>query len=293
MGGINLQFDLSGKARRQKEENAQNLFLQLIDRGASPDLAQQVSAGFLKTGKIEIPKYETQTLPGIPDVPERSTRVPTRFNKDKKTRPETRFTFDESTGRYSDASGQPVTSFPENTDISIDRMDSSPKKGENIFIRGGQVIKREPNGTRKDQVIKLDPPSQGGGGAESPDLALAKDTVKKGQEMIQNGEAMTPEFKRSFETAAEMLGIPLENRVLDPTGFDRVRNKASKIAPKLVNPAPVRRSETPSLNFDKSQAAEFQNDLAQARKAIASGVVSEAEAITRLKKKYGKKINKL
>ena len=278
-----LRYAATEDERRRREEQVAKLTNKLMDDGIyNPDEINQIANRFLRKGEMVLPSQRTVPLSPVADIPERSTRQPINLRKRKAL-----YSMDEATGKFTE---EPISD--DVSDITIKGYDSSPKAGENIYIKGGQVVKREPNGTRTNKTIKLDVPApRTSGTTESPDLALAKDTVKKYQDALKKGDEITPEFVDSAKSAFEALNIPFTEKELPATFREKVQSKIAKKTG-LVS-EPEKRFSAPTPNFDKSKAAEYQSDLQSARKAIAMGKVTPEEAMRRLKSKYGAKINKI
>lgn len=288
---INFNFDLSkGRdEKRQREREAMLFAKSLIDEGLGPAEVNQFIKNYT-AGKMQLPTERTQMLPPMADVdvPTRSTRVPIQFKSSEKKQKRL-FTKDIGTGNFT------YEDLPANIgDVETFTYNSKPEndKGDLIIVdpQSGQVTGRIPKNSKNDRAIIK--PRPAAGGADPADVALAKDTLKKGQDMIRKGEEMTPEFRDSFESAAQMLGIPLKQTELDPTFMDKARNAASSVSGGMINPAEKRYGEG-IPDFNRSDDAEYQRDLEAARKAVAMKLVSPEEAMTRLKQKHGKRINGL
>lgn len=288
---FNFNIDLSkGRdERRQREREAMVFAKNLIDEGLGPTEVNQFIKNYT-SGKMQLPTERTEMLPPMKDidVPTRSTRVPIEFKSGQKNQKRI-YTKDTGTGTYT------YEDLPANiSDVETFTYNSKPEpsNGELIIVdpQSGQVTGRIPKNSKNDRAIIKPRPATGG--ADPADVALAKDTFKKGQDIIRKGEEMTPEFRASFESAAEMLGIPLKQAELDPTFMDKARNAASSVSGGMVRPAEKRYGEgTP--DFNRSDDAEYQRDLEAARQAVAKKLVSPEEAMTRLKQKHGKRINGL
>lgn len=289
--GTFLNNKIFGDPDQEERKRTQALALArtLIDEGLDVNTVNQAMADMMK-GNLKIPTERTQMLPPMADVdvPTRSTRVPIQFKSSEKKQKRL-FTKDTGTGTFT------YEDLPANIgDVETFTYNSKPENDKGDFIifdpQSGEVTGRIPKNSKNDRAIIK--PRPAAGGADPADVALAKDTIKKGQDMIRKGEKMTPEFRDSFESAAQMLGIPLKQTELDPTFIDKARNAASTVSGGMINPAEKRYGEG-IPDFNRSDDAEYQRDLEAARKAVAMKLVSPEEAMTRLKQKHGKRINGL
>jgi len=297
MAGLDISFDFAERRRQKNHEKERRrteaiaFGRNLMDEGFTPEEVNRFVKNY-QNDKFEIPTERTRMLPpeeGV-DVASRSVREPIKFKSADKKR-KVLLNYDKGTGTYD------FQELPEDiNDVITQTYDSKRDQNAGDFViidpTSGETVGRVPRKSKNDRAITKPRPASNSG-TDPVDVALAKDTIKKGQAMILKGETMTPEFKESFESAAQMLNIPLENKDLPPTGFDKLRNLASDATKGRIDPAPKRVSETPSLKFNQSQDAEYQRDLQAARQAVAKKLVSPEEALKRLKSKYGRKMQSL
>lgn len=93
---IGIDLNYFGEQRRKREQDARELALALLDRGAPPEAATAAGQKYKKSGDIFVPSHQTQNIGGTEDIPERSTRVPISYATSKK-KP---YLLNESTGKF-------------------------------------------------------------------------------------------------------------------------------------------------------------------------------------------------
>ena len=287
---INIGFDdvLGRKKRARRESEARELFLQLLDRGASQDVAKQMSKQYAESGQVVVPEFETKNLPptnmfpgGIP------IRQPAQIGKRRAL-----YTMDSSTGKLTE---QPIS--PDVSDIDIRTYNSSSDSGDFVVIDplSGQVVSRVPR-QKGDRAITKPKPSTGG--KDRPDVALAKKFLADLQKDIDLGMPIDPERMETAKTAAEVVGNvevsqdPSETVTTEPgrvAKFFGAEPKTTTIPGKTKVKYGENQQEAPPPVDDQEMA----KDIARAKKAIQLKLVTREDAIRRLKKQYKDRLPQL
>ncbi len=202
-GGIGIEWDLGAMRRedqqkkQKREEDSQKLFQNLLDQGYQTDVAQEAAQNLLKTGEVNIPQYQTNKLPPSNLFPE---GIPARGPAIKQDRTAV-YTLDQSTGEMKE---HPLA--PDVKKAQIEPIYSNA--GQDIYVNAqtGAEIKREPNGTKSNKIIKVGSAGGGGGaGKERPDITLAKKELMDIQKDIDAGIPVDPDRMAAAKSAASIV----------------------------------------------------------------------------------------
>jgi hypothetical protein len=295
--GVNIGIDdlLGRKKRQRREVESASIAERLMDDGRfTPSEVNGIVSRYLKSGQFEVPtsRMKTGTGPRMiesdeieanPDLPERSTMNNERISLRKK---KALIGYDDE-GRISDLSDL----VSDADSVNTVRVGREADGYHNVLDKKtGAVLKRYKNGKKYDTYGSAGETGSGSG-PEDPDVALAKDTVRKYQDAKKRGDPLPAEFVESARSAFDLLKIPFTEEEKPATMPEKIRNKVSSVAPSVVSPAPKRYSD-PVPDFDRSKEAEYQKDLADARRAVGKNLLTQEEAARRLQKKWGRRAGK-
>lgn len=249
MAGLEINWNI-GANKRKREAEAATLAQNLLEKGAEPNAVNIIAQNYIKTGQMQIPAMATKMLPGDTNSPEgRSTRVPFQLDQKKKGL----FGFDATSGKFT----QQET--PQDmTDFEVKSYNQPGTAGQNIFIDqySGKEIRREPNGTAKNVIVKTGTNPNAGSGRpsfKSPVDATAFNVLTKYNNAIANRDRISEEFKNSAGSAAQHFGIDLVDMENNPATFDELQQQPSFLE-KLLGQTPPKAAPktTPaSLKFPK------------------------------------------
>jgi hypothetical protein len=231
-----------------REEKAPDLFEKLLRMGLTPEEANQTVSTYSRTGDFNPPAYRERP-PDPNDAGTEDNFGPTRtrvrplpsveqlpYNTGKKR--QQLYTFDKSKGSY----GVPVD-VPDNVDaVTVNQYESDPKNGQDIFVDAGtgKELRREPNGTKANKVIKVG--STQDEAADEESVKAARETHKRylaklAQKDAEGNPVPIPEdLAAEMESAAPLLGMTMEDVAAPKEGF--LRKAARAVAPGFVAPAP-------------------------------------------------------
>lgn len=194
----------------------------MLSRGVQPDAVNQIVNDYVRTGKLSLPSHQTRNIPDDPEIGPRTTRERIQYN-----RPKDLFTIDQSTGDFT------RQRIPEDVqDYDVRTVATKRNAGMHIILdkRTGKKLSETPNGRGYNTFGYPDKETSAGGrgaGREAPDVALAKDTMRKYQAALLKGEDIPDEFMDSVRSASDLLGIDMAEVEEDPSLIDRIQNMAS------------------------------------------------------------------
>lgn len=270
-----------------REQQSPDLLKQLIGLGLTPPEAGDVVGGYVDSGQINLPKFRSRTLkPGVDvepnaDLPERSTRDPLPYKNPHKSL----YSFDKSKGVFTET---PVAA--DVTGVDVSEFESDPKHGQTIYIdsKTGAEIRREPNGTNKNNVVKV---GSTGGGEDSPDVKAAHETHQKYLEKLNqkdskgNAVPIPDDLLREMESAAPLLGMSMEDvNVPAQEGFFKQALRSSPVTAPLAGP-PAEDTTYKRPVFGKGKAAPgkaLNADQARLLLKAAGGNKDKARELARL-----------
>lgn len=270
--GTFLNNKIFGDPDQEERKRTQALALArtLIDEGLDVNTVNQAMTDMMK-GNLKIPTERTQMLPPMADVdvPTRSTRVPIQFKSSEKKQKRI-FTKDVGTGTYT------YEDLPANIgDVETFTYNSKPEQpeasGENIYIRGGEVVMREPNGKKTDRVIKLD--VAGAKGPKTPKELqddVAKDVLKKYYALEAKGEK-TDEIRDAAVTAAKRFGMSIDQIRHEPGFFEGLFGSEGTIEqkPSFTMPGTRANGTTPKFKSADEVKAAYKNKKISQDEAVA------------------------
>jgi hypothetical protein len=235
---------LHSKEIANREDQTPQLLTDLVNSGLTPPEATDALNKYDLSGELNLPRTRTRMLqPGVdleanPDLPERSTQEPIKY---RQRRPGL-YAFDKSKGTFTE------TPVPDDvSSVNVSDFESDPKRGQTIYVdnRTGQELRREPNGTNHNNVVKIDP-TGGSGGAESPEMKAAQETHAKYLEKLNQKDAkgnpmpIPDDLTREMESAAPLLGMRMEDvKIPGQEGFIKRALRSTPLTRPLAGPPPA------------------------------------------------------
>lgn len=270
-GGIDLNFNIGGK-RRQREKDARELYFQLIDRGASVDVANDVAGDYIKTGRLNVPNERIRMVPPAEGIgPENEVREPIRLQKSTSIIP-----YDYSTG----AMGAPVSVPAGSKTFGFgSRQQTQGDVPLYVFDDETGTLTQVGTGPRGAKVVKKSAPK---GPSESPQQRIARETIARYETALAKGQA-TAEMAEAAESAAKFLGLQTERPVTEKPSFvDRVQNVASHATGGKVPPAKPRMEEgAPVIKFGGGSNKQLTPEIAAKYLELAKRDRKKAEEMAR------------
>ena len=254
---INIGIDdvFGRKKRQRREAEAATLAQNLLEKGAAPEVVNEVAERYRQTGRFELPEFQTKTLAPTNLFPE---GIPTRqpFGLPKKQK--MLLGFNATEGVFTDMGGRPAENIPEDVEPIVQRFkEPGPKNGRayRLDTATGKTELIGPNGKEYDTYERWNSKTGAGagGGAKDPADQLAMNQIKLYQRALMNGDEVSDEMMAATRSAAERFNINLEQVDEDPSILDRIMGQEGD----LSQPIPQYDKTTKGKTLTRELAAEF------------------------------------
>lgn len=263
--GVGISFNLGGNDDELKKQQADlQLFKDLVSQGIPQDQAQYMVKQSREKGGIDtsLPNFQNLLQPG--NQPNRPVALP------------------------------PVSDIPERSTLQNFSTPVSKNVGQNIYVdaKTGTEIRREPNNSKSDKVIKVGSTSPASATtkktpAEESALAYMKDYYKN----FQNGTADPND--PILPSAAKTLGMDISEipSIDNPTPPLTFIQKVFGITPETPAPTPGKTYPVfkSGANGNKPTPASQYQSAEQVRADFQSGKIDRATAKKILQSQFGHK----